>query len=189
MEEIKKLNLGCGQFPKEGYVNLDINPNAKADVFHDLTKFPYPFDDNSFSLIEVDHVLEHLEDTVKVMKELHRILKIEGRLIIKVPHFSRGFTNPEHKMGFDVSFPYWFSPKFKPWYVGVDFVLKKMRLRWFTQPHLKKTILPFYIYFLGLITGFILDFLANLSPFFCSRGWVFIVGGFEEIEFYFIKQK
>ena len=58
----KKLNLGSGQFPKQSYVNLDINSNAKADVFHDLNNFPYPFRNNSFSLIEADHVLEHLKN-------------------------------------------------------------------------------------------------------------------------------
>ena len=188
MEQVKKLNLGCGQFPKQGYVNLDVYPDAKADVFHDLAEFPYPFKDNSFSLIEADHVLEHLEDSVKIMKELHRILKPKGKLIVRVPHFTRGFTNPGHKMGFDISFPYWFSPKFKPWYVGVEFSLEKMKLRWFAQPRLKKTILPFYSYFLGQIVGYVLDFLANLFPFFCSRVWAFIVGGFEEIEFHFIKE-
>ncbi|MFH0907060.1 MAG: radical SAM protein, partial [bacterium] len=34
MEENKKLNLGCGQFYKDGYINLDVNSKTKADVFH-----------------------------------------------------------------------------------------------------------------------------------------------------------
>ena len=189
MSHEKKLNLGCGRFPKKGYINLDIDPNAKADIFHDLSKFPYPLKNSSFALIEADHILEHLSDISEAMKELHRILKPGGKLIIRVPHFSRGFTNPDHKIGFDISFPYWFSPKHKSWYIGIEFILEKMRLRWFAQPYLKKMVLPFYSYFLGRIIGFVLDFLANLSPFICSRGWVFIVGGFEEIEFHFIKQK
>ena len=33
-----------------------------------------------------------------------------------------------------------------------------------------------------------IDFFANLSPLLCSRGWCFLVGGFEEIEFRFRKK-
>jgi len=172
MKEAKKLNLGCGQFPKQGYVNLDISLNAKADIFHDLNKFPYPFKNNSFSLIEADHILEHLKNPAKVMRELHRILEPGGKLIVRVPHFSRGFTNPDHRVGFDVSFPFWFSSKFQPWYVGFEFNLKKTRLTWFAQPCLKKEMLPTLYYPLRVI-GIVLDFLANLSPAFCSRIWCY----------------
>ena len=187
MTKVKKLNLGCGQFPKSGYVNLDIDSKTKADVFHDLAKFPYPFKDNSFSLIEADHVLEHLENPIRVMKELHRILEPGGKLIIRVPHFSRGFTNPDHKRGFDITFAYWFLPKFKPWYSGTEFILEKMKLSWSAQPYLKKKVLSVWIYYPLTVIRKILDFFANLSPAFCSRMWCYWVGGFEEIEFIFNK--
>ena len=57
-----KLNLGCGQYPKPGFVNVDIDTLAKADVFHDLSLFPYPFESGSCNLIEMEHLLEHLPD-------------------------------------------------------------------------------------------------------------------------------
>ena len=63
-----------------------------------------------------------------------------------------------------------------------------MRLKWFAQPRLAKTVLSPISYFLGPIFGIILDFLANLHPVFCSRIWAFWVGGFEEIEFHFVKE-
>jgi SAM-dependent methyltransferase len=135
---MKKLNLGCGEFKKKGYINLDINKSVKPEVVHDLGKFPYPFKDEYFDLVEADHVLEHTEDPFKTMKEIHRIMKHNATLIIRVPHFSRGFTHADHKRGFDVSFPYYFNPKFKGGYSGVSFQLKKMRLRWFGQMYLKK---------------------------------------------------
>ncbi|RME81353.1 MAG: class I SAM-dependent methyltransferase [Planctomycetota bacterium] len=184
---MKKLNLGSGSFPKKGFVNLDINPNLPVDIVHDLNEFPYPFGDNEWDYIECDHVLEHLEDPFRVMKELHRILKPEGILIIRVPHFSRGFTHPEHKRGFDFTFPYYFQPTFRGGYTGCEFYLKKMRFHWFGQPYLKKTVLSCPSFYLGKIGGIILDCLANLSPMLCSRLWCFWVGGFEEIEFCFQK--
>ena len=186
---LKALNLGCGEFKKNGYVNLDSNPDLHPDLLHDLNRFPYPFPDNHFDLIEADHVLEHLLNPFRVMKEMHRILVSQGRLRIRVPHFSRGFTHPDHKSGFDLSFPYYFNPSFQGGSVGVEFELEKSRLGWFSQPYLKKTVLSKPAYFLGLGFGKIADFFANLSPWLCSRFWCFLVGGFEEIEFHFIAKK
>jgi len=186
MNQSDKLNLGCGQFYKPGYLNVDWSPESSADLRHNLNQLPYPFRDEQFSLIEADHILEHLTEPLRVIKECHRILKPGGKLIIRAPHFSRGFSHPEHKSGFDVSLPYYFRPDFKGGYAGAEFRLAKMKLRWFTQPYLKKDIFPVLFYPLRLI-GSVLDLLANLSPAFCSRIWVFWVGGFEEIEFCFVK--
>jgi len=183
----EKLNLGCGRFKQSEFFNIDIDPNTNPDLVHNLDKVPYPFEDNSFILIKADHVLEHLTNPFEVMKELYRILKPNGRLIIRVPHFSRGFSHPEHKRGFDVSFPLYFNKNFKGGYTGTSFRLRKMKLKWFAQPYLKKITLSPLHYGLGLFFGKIFSFLANLSPYFCSRIWCYMVGGFEEIEYVFSK--
>ena len=185
----KKLNLGCGEFKKKGYVNLDYYSVSEPDIKHDLNKFPYPFKDDEFELIEADHILEHLDDPFRIMRELHRISRNKGMIIIRVPHFSRGFTHPEHKRGFDVSFPHYFDPSFKGGYQGFQLNLKKMRLSWFAQPYLKKTVLSRPVFLTAKLIGKILDFFSNLSPFICSRVWSFLVGGFEEIEFHFQVKK
>jgi SAM-dependent methyltransferase len=186
---MKKLNLGCGIDYKEGYVNLDFNSHINIDVAHDLNILPYPFKDDEFDYIVASHVLEHLDKPFLIMKELHRILKSGGELQIKVPHFSRGFTHAEHKAGFDVTFPYYFNSQFtKSGFYGVEFNLKKLKLHYFAFFHL----LPYmgigkFTIFLMKLFGNIINFFANLSPKFCSRVWCFWVGGFEEIEFVFIK--
>ncbi len=182
---IRKLNLGCGAFKKDGYINLDCSADLDPDVVHDLNLYPYPFSDNRFDIIEADHVLEHLNDPFGAMKELHRILKDGGVLIVKVPHFSRGFTHPDHKRGFDVSFPYYFKPSFRGGYTGTEFVCTLTRFTWFAQAYLKKTILSGSAYNIARVFGKCMDLFANISPFVCSRLWCFLVGGFEEIEFNF----
>jgi ubiquinone/menaquinone biosynthesis C-methylase UbiE len=182
-----KLNLGSGRFKKKNFINIDVDPSTNPDVLYDLNKIPYPFPDNSFSLITANHVLEHLENPFKIMKELHRILKSGGNLIIRVPHFSRAFTHPDHKRGFDVSLPLYFNKRFKGGYTGKSFKLKSMKLKWFAQPYLKKITLSGFQYNIGLFLGKIFDFFANLSPYFCSRIWCYWVGGFEEIEYIFTK--
>ena len=182
---LKGLNLGCGEFKKEGYINIDICDRLEPDVVQDLNHFPYPIKSDSFKLIESDHSLEHLENPFMVMKELHRILVKDGRLIIRVPHFSRGFTHPDHKRGFDVTFPYYFNKEFKGGYTGVEFRLEKTRLTWFAQHYLKKTVLSKPVYYSSIVIGKLIDFFANISPSLCSRSWCFCVGGFEQIEFHF----
>jgi SAM-dependent methyltransferase len=185
----KKLNLGSGQFKKKGYINMDWHSLSEPDILHDLNIVPYPFGDNEFDLIEADHVLEHLEDVFKITKELHRISKNGARIIIKVPHFSRGFSHPEHKRGFDFSFPLYFNKDFQGGYQGLDFDLEKIKLTWFAQKYLKKITISKPLYLTACFFDKIFNFFANLSPVVCSRLWCFWVGGFEEIKFAMIVKK
>ena len=185
----RSLNLGCGNFAKPGFVNVDWRDVPGVDVVHDLADLPYPFEDNRFDLVEADHVIEHLPAVFDVMREIHRILAPGGRAVIRVPHFSRGFSHPEHKRGFDATFPYYFDPSFPGGYTGVHFISESVRLRWFAQPYLKKTVLPGPLFQVGRGVGKVLDTAANLSPLVCSRLWCYAVGGFEEIEFVLSKPR
>jgi SAM-dependent methyltransferase len=186
---MNRLNLGCGQFKKKEYVNVDWDLSTEPDVCHDLSNLPYPFEDNRFEVIELDHVLEHLPNTFDIMHELHRICAPDGKVIIRVPHFSRSLTHPEHKCGFDFTFPFYFNPDWKGGYAGIHFEQEAIRMRWFSQPYLKRKVLKGTTFYLGLCIGKLLDFFANLSPAVCSRIWCFFVGGFEEIEYSLICRK
>ncbi len=168
-----------------GYVNVDFLADLKPDVVHNLDEFPYPFADESFEEIFASHVLEHLKDPFAAMREWRRLLKPGGKLIIRVPHFSRGFTHPDHKRGFDVSFPLYFNPKMKPWFFGTHFDLQSMRLHWNGQPYLKSYVASPPVVFLSRVVGATIDAVANLFPMVFSRLFVFWVGGFEEVEYVF----
>ena len=99
MEKMKKLNFGAGLDIRKGYVNLDVLKLPGIDVVHDFNKFPYPFKNNEFNYVYTSHVLEHLDDLVKVMTELKRISKKGAKILIRVPHFSCGvsYRDPTHK--------------------------------------------------------------------------------------------
>ena len=184
-----RLNLGCGQYMKPGFINVDAAPNTNPDVRWDLDSYPYPFEDGSMTLIEMDHALEHLRQPFQAMIECHRILRPGGQLVIRVPHFSRGFTHPDHKAGFDVGFPLYFDPSFKGGYTGTELIHVSTRMCWYAQPYLKKATLSPAAHAFGSTLGAIIDVLANLSPYFTSRIWCFWVGGFEEVEFRFEKPR
>jgi SAM-dependent methyltransferase len=184
-----KLNVGCGETKKDGYVNLDWSPLVHPDVAHNLNVLPYPFPDNSFDLIEAFHVLEHLDTPFAIMKEFHRILKPGGTLHIRVPHFSRGFTHAEHAHGFDITFPLYFKKSFtKSGFFGVEFDLTHLKLHWLAFFHLLPA-LGYGKVTITILRGIhtIISWLANISSAFTSRIWCFWVGGFDEIEFIFKK--
>lgn len=183
----RRLNVGCGRFPKPGFWNVDWAPGEGVDQVADLSKFPFPFEDGQFDEIHADHVLEHLPDAFGTMRELHRVLAPGGRLEIRVPHFSRGFTHAEHYRGFDATFPYYFEPGFEGGYTGTHFVCESVRMRWFAQPYLKRKFLTPRQFSVAEALGRVFDRAANLNPLVCSRLWCFAVGGFEEIEFVFRK--
>lgn len=46
-----------------------------------------PFKHNSFDVVCALDVLEHIEDDINAMKEIHRVLKPSGNLILTVPAF------------------------------------------------------------------------------------------------------
>ena len=97
-----KLNLGCGEDTREGYLNVDIVKGEEIDIVHNLNIFPYPFKDNSVDEIVLQSCLEHLNFPEEVIYELHRILKVGGILEVLCPHFSsfQAFGNIQHKRSY-----------------------------------------------------------------------------------------
>ncbi len=83
-----KLHLGCGTCILQGYVNVDTAPLPGVDLVHNLTEFPWPFQDLQFEEVIAVDVLEHLPDTIRTMEELFRVTKLRGLVKIRVPYFN-----------------------------------------------------------------------------------------------------
>jgi len=82
-----KLNLGCGNNIKAGYINADrYNNTGNVDLNCDLGNLP--FNDGELDEIFISHVFEHisLNDIYAVVEEWKRVLKPRGNLIMKVPN-------------------------------------------------------------------------------------------------------
>ena len=72
------------------YVTTDLN-SPLADVKADICNLP--FEDNTFDVILCNHVLEHIPNDTKAMKELYRVLKPGGWGVFQIPQdLSREFT-------------------------------------------------------------------------------------------------
>jgi SAM-dependent methyltransferase len=94
-----KLDLGCGENKKEGFLGVDLY--AASDYKVDLTKVPFPFKDSSVEEIWCSHFFEHLDGPARVefMDECYRILIPGGKMTIIVPYWSspRAIQDPFHK--------------------------------------------------------------------------------------------
>ncbi|MEP1035012.1 class I SAM-dependent methyltransferase [Ekhidna sp.] len=66
------------------YISADIeSPLAKVKMdIHEI-----PFEDNSIDIIFCNHVLEHVDDDMKALSEMKRVLKPGGWAILQVPFF------------------------------------------------------------------------------------------------------
>jgi ubiquinone/menaquinone biosynthesis C-methylase UbiE len=90
---MKVLDVGCGNVPRgdvncEYYVsdnihrNFSINPNRiKNFRYADIQDLP--FTDQTFDVVIAHHVIEHLDNPVKAIKEMLRVAK--KRVVIYVP--------------------------------------------------------------------------------------------------------
>lgn len=101
------LDFGCGSKPYRAmfnrctsYVGLDISvsghnhADSQVDVFYDGKVIPFP--DCHFDGIVTFETLEHVFTLDAILKELYRVLRPDGLLLVSVP-----FAWDEHEVPYD----------------------------------------------------------------------------------------
>lgn len=88
---MKALDLGCGNRKLKNAIGVDRIRTKKTDIICDLNQ-GIPFRDNTFDLIFSSHTLEHLDDIVFTMEEIHRVAKPKAKVILILPFFSWSYT-------------------------------------------------------------------------------------------------
>lgn len=80
-----RLNIGCGEHVKEGWLNVDLLP-CKGAYYLDASQ-PFPFADESFRYVFSEHLFEHLsyEGGKNMLHEVYRILRPGGILRLAMP--------------------------------------------------------------------------------------------------------
>jgi len=87
-----KINLGCGEKLKKGYINIDLN--KLADFRLDLRK-KLPFKNNSIDFIYSKHFFEHIDyldsTAINCLKDYLRVLKKGGEMRMVIPDMEKVF--------------------------------------------------------------------------------------------------
>ena len=125
------LNLGCGWRRVEGALNVDLSPRVAADLVHDLNRRPWPLPDGHFREVLAYDVLEHLEDVVAALEEIHRVCRDGAVVRITLPHFScaNAFTDPTHRHQFGrFSFGCFTDGDDHAFYTGARFRERSLRI-------------------------------------------------------------
>lgn len=104
------LDLGCGKFKAfphfTGVDNGHHWGTDGIDVVVDTCENLGRFASQSHDFVFSSHLLEHIEDTKKALKEWWRVLKVGGYLILYLPHkdlypnVGQEGANPDHKHDF-----------------------------------------------------------------------------------------
>jgi predicted SAM-dependent methyltransferase len=81
-----RLQLACGPYPIDGWLNVDSSKQVASVVFVDCLR-PMPFPDASFDCVFSEHFIEHLlfDDGARLLEEVHRVLQPGGRIRIATP--------------------------------------------------------------------------------------------------------
>ena len=144
----KKLEIGCGDIKREGYIGMDIVSLNGVDIKHDMNDLPWPLEDNEFSEIVLDDVLEHSNNFLGVIKEIYRVGECNCLVKISVPHFSSDnmYSDPTHKIFFSSrSFNYFdksLDYKHSFYLNDVNFKIKRVHLSF--REYFSHTKRPFF---------------------------------------------
>ena len=117
-EEKKKLHVGCGRNILPGWINLDSASLPGIDIVYNLedcgNKF-IPLPDDSVDEFLLSHVIEHVNNSMGVMQELHRLAKPNAKCEIRVPYGSSddAWEDPTHVRPYFLnSFIYFSQPAY-----------------------------------------------------------------------------
>ena len=123
---LKILDIGCSCNKIPGTIGIDIDPASQADILHDLNTYPYPLEESTVDKIYAKHIIEHLDDPRKFLKELHRLLKPGGTAFIETPHFSSrvAYSEPQHQLFYSY---FMFTELLK----GIDFKVLKQEITFY----------------------------------------------------------
>jgi hypothetical protein len=96
-----KLDLGCGQNKRDGFIGVDVSKEAKPDQNVNLFVFPWPWKNESVEEIHCSHFFEHVPALIRFpfMDECYRILAPNGRVTLISPCWtsSRAIQDPTHQ--------------------------------------------------------------------------------------------
>jgi 2-polyprenyl-3-methyl-5-hydroxy-6-metoxy-1,4-benzoquinol methylase len=182
------LDIGCGTgyFPNfmklKGYnafgmeLEQDARNFASQNFGLELFSPEYILEQDvkdTYDIITLWHVMEHLHDPVKYLTWIHQSLKPDGVLLIALPN-SNSFDAKyfkEYWAAYDVPRHLWhFTPEtFKKYLVQFGFELKQIKRLPFDAYYNSLMSARYKQHKLALISGFIIGLISNIKSFICPK--------------------
>lgn len=96
------LHLGCGRKKCPGAFGVDRMPGPDVDLQHDLDDRPWPLPPDHFAKAYLVDVLEHLDDPIGALEEVHRVCRAGAEVVIIGPSASSHhlWGDPTHRRAF-----------------------------------------------------------------------------------------
>lgn len=160
------LDIGCGRSPYKkyftcSYIGVDPFPTVKPDII--ANAWDIPLKDNTFDGIILNQSLEHIAETSATVKEIYRLLKPGGYVMVTAPHTVRDHSiaipakeAPVHN----------FNPSEHPFWRVDYYRFTKFGLMYLFKDFTVVSIIP--------TTGYFGSLLQLISLFFASLGIKYI---------------
>ena len=88
------LNIGSGESDlHSSVINLDVDPSDHTDCVGDALVLP--FEGDTFQLVLSQETMEHVSDPFRAVREMGRVLKVDGVLYLQVPFVLGYHPDPE----------------------------------------------------------------------------------------------
>lgn len=170
------IGAGTGDFLVEaknsGWQTTGIEPNEKAKALAqkkgiDFVENLEIISDNSFDVITMWHVLEHVPNLEYQLQQLKRICKPNGTIIIAVPNF-KSFDAKHYKQfwaAYDVPRHLWHFSKrgIQKLFANYKIQLLEVKPMWFDSFYVSLLSEKYKTGKMNFIKGFCIGFVSNLS--------------------------
>jgi hypothetical protein len=95
-----RLDLGCGDNKRDGFLGVDLVITASTNFVHDLTIHPWPCEDATVDEVHCSHFFEHLDgrQRLRFMESLFRVMKVGAKATMITPYWNsmRAVQDPTH---------------------------------------------------------------------------------------------
>ena len=125
-----RVDLGCGSRKRPGHIGVDSAALPGVDIVCDLNA-GLPFEDGAVDAVWSNFLFEHVQDTVRLFRELYRVCRPGATVEFRVPYYQSltQYKDPTHRAVILPETMRYFTKE--NWYgsdygIGTDFRLLKI---------------------------------------------------------------
>lgn len=116
-----QIDIGSGSSVRAGFTGVDIMALPGVEIVRDVSRHGLPFSDSTIARVYTAHFLEHVDDLIFVMNDIHRVCCHDAIVEVVVPTLIGPYAaaDPTHVRLFNARTFSYFEPG-KEGYAGID---------------------------------------------------------------------